>query len=93
MLGFAKMIAQARCECAVRGLVDHLWQGFHDLVFGVVDILQRVEEQILHGLDVLSKKSHDGSPMRPTQRRASGNGALITFGKALVPSRLEPKRR
>jgi hypothetical protein len=41
------MVAQAGRELSVGRLVDHLRQYFHDLILGVVDVLQGVQEQIL----------------------------------------------
>src|SRR5262249_54166656 len=38
--------------------LDHLRQRLHDLFFRVIDVAQRVHEQIIHGLDVFRKEAH-----------------------------------
>jgi hypothetical protein len=56
--GFDKMTLEAGLQCRVRRLLDHLRQVLNDLLFGVVDVAERVDEQVVHRLDVLGKKSH-----------------------------------
>jgi NTP pyrophosphatase (non-canonical NTP hydrolase) len=52
------MRLEAAREIAVGRLVDHLGQRLGDLLFGVIDVLQLMEEQIVHRLDVLAEDSH-----------------------------------
>ena len=51
-LRFAEVSLQALLELGLGRILDHFGQGFHDLVFGVVDVLQRMGEQVIHRLDV-----------------------------------------
>jgi hypothetical protein len=53
------MVPQTFGEIAVGRLLDQLRERLHDLVFCVIDVLQTVEQQVIHGLDVLRKQSHD----------------------------------
>ena len=57
-----KVALEALLELRIGGLLDHVGQGFHDLVFGVVDVLQRVNEQIVHRLDVCGEQAHGVIP-------------------------------
>src|SRR6266704_1138725 len=45
-------------ELLVVGLLGHLWKRFHELLLGIVDVLQLVDEQIVHGFDVFGEESH-----------------------------------
>jgi hypothetical protein len=60
-LGLAEMRLQALLQLGVARVLDHIGQGFNDLVLGVVDVLQRVQEQVVHCLDVFPEQSH-GDP-------------------------------
>ena len=82
-------------SCAIGRLLDHVGQRLHDLVLGVVDVLQRVDEQIVHRLDVLGEEAHGDSFRLETvgntrnsfsqaRRRRGFNGYA-----ALVPFRRE----
>ena len=62
MLGFTQMIAQAFGELAIGRLLDHGGERFHDLLLGVINVLKRMEEEILHRFDVLGEESHLSSP-------------------------------
>jgi hypothetical protein len=55
------MVTQALAEVAVGCFVDELWQGFYDLVLRVVDILQAMEQKIVHCLNVFGEQAHGGS--------------------------------
>jgi hypothetical protein len=48
-------------ELRITRFIDHLGQRLHDLFFGVVDVAQRVHEQIVHRLDVFREEAHGGS--------------------------------
>ena len=58
VLGLAQMRLEGRAEIAAGRLLDHVGQGFQDLLFRVVDVLQDVQEQVVHGLDVFGKEAH-----------------------------------
>jgi hypothetical protein len=60
-LGFAEVSLQALLELGILRVLDHVGQGFNDLVLGIVDVLQRVQEQVVHRLDVFAEQSH-GDP-------------------------------
>src|SRR4051794_9732780 len=45
-------------EIAIRRFLDHLGQRFRNLLLRVIDVLEAVKEQVLHGFDVLSEQSH-----------------------------------
>ena len=62
VLGLVEMGLEALLELRVGRLLDHLRQRFHDLLLGVVDVLQLMHEQVVHGLDVFGKQSHCGHP-------------------------------
>jgi hypothetical protein len=40
----------------------HLRQGLHELFLGVIDVLQLMDEQVVHGLDVFGEESHCRPP-------------------------------
>ena len=46
-------LLQLRIACRL----DHLGQRFHDLVLGVIDVLQGVQEEIIHRFDIFAKES------------------------------------
>jgi hypothetical protein len=52
LFGFLEMGLEARSKVPVRGFVDELRQRLNDLVFGVINVLQPVEQKIVHRLDV-----------------------------------------
>jgi len=57
-LGLAQVCLERLLELGRARLLDHLRQRLQDLVLGVVDVLQRVDEQVVHGLDVLGEHAH-----------------------------------
>src|SRR5205085_2367719 len=61
ILGFAQMRLEALLELRVTRFFDHFRQCLHDLPFSVVDVAQRVHEQVIHVLDVLGEETHSGS--------------------------------
>jgi len=63
VLGLVEMVFQALGEIAVGRLVDQLRQRLHDLVFGVVDVLQPVKQQVIHCLNVFGEQSHERFPL------------------------------
>ena len=48
VLGLLEMILEALGQIAVGRLLDQLRQRFDDLVLGVVDVLQPVQQQVVH---------------------------------------------
>src|SRR5689334_11482530 len=54
LLGFFEMVPEALREVLVRRLVDQLRQRFNDLILGVIDFLETVQEQLIHALDVFA---------------------------------------
>ena len=58
VLGLAQMRLEALLELRVARLLDHVGQRLHDLVLGVVDVAQRMHEQVVHGLDVFREQAH-----------------------------------
>ena len=55
---FGQMLLEARAQLRVRRLLDHVGQRLHDLVLGVIEVLQPVHEQVVEVLDVLAEESH-----------------------------------
>ena len=58
VLCLAQMRLETALELRVGCFVDHLRQRLHDLLFRVVDVAQRVREQVVHCLDVFRKEAH-----------------------------------
>jgi hypothetical protein len=55
---FAEVGFERRLELRRRGLFDHLRQRANDSFFRVVDILELVDEQVVHCPDVLGENAH-----------------------------------
>jgi hypothetical protein len=51
-LGLLEMGPKALFQLGVGGLLDHDWQRLQDLMLGVIDVLQRVHEQLVEGVDI-----------------------------------------
>ena len=49
--GFLAVGLERFLQFPALGLLDHARQGFEDLLFGVVDVLEGCDEQIIHRLD------------------------------------------
>jgi hypothetical protein len=49
---------KALLELLVRCLVGHFRKRFYELLLGIVDVLELMQEQIVHGLNVFGKESH-----------------------------------
>ena len=60
--GFIEMGQKALLELLIRRLLGHFRKRLHELLLGVVDVLQLVHEQIVHGFDVFSEESHYSHP-------------------------------
>ena len=53
LLGLAEMRLEGLLELRIARFLDHLRQRLRDLLLRVVDVLQRVDEQVVECLDVL----------------------------------------
>jgi hypothetical protein len=60
---FCKMFFEALLEFGRRCLFDHFWKGADDALPGVVNILQLMDEQIIHRLDVRGEQARVGLPL------------------------------
>ena len=49
---FAKMGLESLLKLRIGAFLDHSRQRLHDLFFGIIDIAQRVHEQVVHALDI-----------------------------------------
>ena len=58
LVGLLEVALQPRDQVAVGRLLDHLGQRFNDLLLGVIDVLQTVDQQVLHRFYVLGEESH-----------------------------------
>jgi hypothetical protein len=63
------MTLEALFELRIAGFFDHVGQRFHDLILGVINILQGVYEQVVHIFDVFGEEAHCYCPC--TSRRIS----------------------
>ena len=52
IFSFPKMVEQTCGQVLVGSFFDHFWQGFHDLMFGVVNVSHSMKEEIINGFDV-----------------------------------------
>ena len=55
------MAQEPLLELLVGCLFRHFRKRLHKLVLGVIDVLQPMHEQVVHGFDVFGKESHCGS--------------------------------
>src|SRR5262245_16641697 len=55
--------AKARSELAIGDLLDQLRKCLYDLVLGVKNIPQRVQEKVVHGFNVFAEEAHFVSPI------------------------------
>jgi len=52
IFSFVKMVEQTCGQVLVGSFFDHFWQGFNDLMFGVVNVSHSMKEEIINGFDV-----------------------------------------
>ena len=52
IFSFPKMVEQTCGQVLVGSFFDHFWQGFNDLMFGVVNVSHSMKEEIINGFDV-----------------------------------------
>jgi hypothetical protein len=64
MLGLCQMSQKGGLKLLIRHLRDHLGKGLRDLLFGVVDVLQGMDKQVIECLDWLGQQTHDVSPVK-----------------------------
>ena len=57
-LGFLQVLLEALLQCGVACLADHLRQCLGDLLLGIIDVAQRVHEEIVERFDVLREEAH-----------------------------------
>jgi hypothetical protein len=74
------MSQKALLEQLVGCLAGHFRKRLYELLFGIIDILQLVQEQVVHGLDVLSEESHWPGPLYWGQ-----NSAGVVAGTPICP--------
>ena len=58
LVGLFEMTFQPSDQVTVGRLLDHLGQRFDDLLLSIIDVLQTMDQQILHRLYVLGEDSH-----------------------------------
>jgi len=86
-LGLFEVVEESLLQLLVGRFLCHFGQGIHELLFGVVDVLKLVNEQVVKRLDVLRKQTH-GTLHRGVI------GADQRSGEVSVPQRLNmPPRK
>jgi AraC-like DNA-binding protein/uncharacterized protein with PQ loop repeat len=70
----------------VGSLRDHIRQAFGDLVLSIVDVFQRVHEEVVERLYVFSKKTHCCTPFAMVVRDHGGLLALFLFSRGRMRS-------
>jgi hypothetical protein len=58
VLGLFQMVLKPFRQVSVGGLFDELGQRFNDLIFGIIDVFEAMEQKIIHRLDILGEQSH-----------------------------------
>jgi hypothetical protein len=56
------MGAETLLQRFIAGLFDHRREILHDLLLGVIDILELMNEEIVDGLNVFGKEAHFHAP-------------------------------
>src|SRR5690606_9862509 len=77
--GLAQMRLKGALQLSIRRLLDHVRQRFLDLLLGVIDVLQRMNEQVLHRLDVIGKPAHNHGLLALLQLKSTRSGPLYWF--------------
>jgi len=62
IMRLCQVLLQPLLQLRVSRLLDHLRQGLRDLVFGVIDILQSVDEEVVKCFDRLREQAHVSPP-------------------------------
>src|ERR1043165_7538243 len=84
------MFLEARAQLRIRGVVDHGGERLQDLVLGVINVLQTVQEKVLQRFDVLGEKAH--CVLTPLARRESNDDGNSRFHRARAPRRTNAVR-
>jgi hypothetical protein len=50
-------------QLRVIGFFDHVRKRLQDLILSVVDVAQRMHEQVIHCPDILGKEAHGANPL------------------------------
>jgi hypothetical protein len=58
ILGFVEMGLKPLFEAGIRRFFDHIGQGLHDLLFGILNVAQLMHEQLVERFDILTKEAH-----------------------------------
>jgi hypothetical protein len=56
---FLEVIFEPLGQIAISRFIDQLRQRFNDLVLGVIDVLETVQQKVIHRFDVFGKQAHD----------------------------------
>jgi hypothetical protein len=56
---FGKMMFESRPQLRICGLFDHGRQSLQNPLFGVVDVPERMDEQIIHRFDIFGEEAHN----------------------------------
>src|ERR1700677_2168027 len=75
-LGLPKMGFECGLELGRTRLGDHVGQCADDALLRIVDVLQLVDEQVIHRCDVLGKKTHAHDSLR--SRRLGVAAAIMS---------------
>jgi hypothetical protein len=76
-LGFVKVRQEPLLQLAVSRLFRHFRKRLHELLFRIVDVLQLMHEQIVHGFDVSGEQSHCLLPFSLDKTRSNTTGSLL----------------
>ena len=87
IFGLSEVELEGLLELRIPRLIDHIRQRLQDLFFRIVDVAQRVHEQIIHGLYVFGEEAHcvrpydfaDGRKVRPGQAGIGAGGATLSM--------------
>ena len=58
VFAFLEMSLEALLELRIVGFRDHLRQCLHDLLFSVIHVAQRMDEQVIHVFDIFREEAH-----------------------------------
>jgi hypothetical protein len=58
VLRFFKMVLEGLGQVTIGGLLDEFWQRLDDLIFSVVDVLQPVQQKVVHCGDIFGEQAH-----------------------------------
>jgi hypothetical protein len=64
VFGLFQMVLQPLREIAVGGLLNQFGQRLNDLILGVVNVLQSMQQEVVHCLDVFAEEAHSDIPWK-----------------------------